>query len=86
MTQNVPVPNIVRPLKIGEKVDHPDHYNAHPTGVECIDIIEVMNFNLGNAVKYIWRAPYKERMIEDLKKAIWYLNREIKLEEKRQND
>jgi len=39
-----------------ELVNHPDHYNKHPSGVECIDIVEHMSFNLGNAVKYIWRA------------------------------
>ena len=60
-----------------EKVCHPKHYNEHPSGVECIDIVEHMSFNLGNAIKYIWRAPYKGRMVEDLEKAIWYLNREI---------
>ena len=60
-----------------EKVKHPDHYNEHLSGVECIDIVEWMTFNLGNAVKYVWRAPYKGNQIEDLRKAAWYINREI---------
>jgi hypothetical protein len=60
-----------------ERVNHPAHYNAHPSGVECIDIVEHFNFNVGNAVKYIWRAGLKGDAIEDLKKAAWYLQREI---------
>lgn len=58
-------------------VNHPPHYLAHPSGVECITITEWMNFNLGNAVKYIWRSADKGATIEDLKKARWYLDREI---------
>jgi Protein of unknwon function (DUF3310) len=58
-------------------VNHPPHYTAHPSGVECITITEWMNFNLGNAVKYIWRSGDKGATIEDLKKARWYLDREI---------
>lgn len=62
-----------------EAVEHPDHYNNHPSGVECIDIVEHMNFNLGNAIKYIWRAGSKPGIdaVEDLKKAQWYVQREI---------
>jgi hypothetical protein len=45
--------------------------------VECIDIVEHFNFNLGNAIKYIWRAGLKGEAIEDLRKAIWYIDREI---------
>ena len=59
-----------------DHVDHPPHYNSHPSGVECIDVAEWMSFCLGNAVKYIWRADQKGG-IEDLRKAIWYLEREI---------
>ncbi len=58
-------------------VNHPQHYNSHPSGVECIQVVEHMNFNRGNAVKYIWRAGDKGNEIEDLKKAAWYINREI---------
>lgn len=62
---------------INDSVNHPPHYTAHPSGVECIQITESMNFCLGNAVKYIWRADLKHDAIEDLKKAKWYLDREI---------
>jgi hypothetical protein len=62
-------------------VNHPPHYTAHPSGVECIQITETMNFCLGNAIKYIWRADLKHDAIEDLKKAVWYVNREIKRRE-----
>jgi hypothetical protein len=56
---------------------NPPHYQAHPSGVECIQITEHMNFCLGNAIKYIWRAGLKNNAIEDLRKARWYLDREI---------
>lgn len=57
-------------------VNHPKHYTAHPSGVECITITEHFNFNLGNAIKYIWRAEEKNGL-EDLRKAEWYIKREI---------
>jgi len=60
-----------------ENVNHPKHYTVHPSGVECIQVTEHMNFNLGNAMKYIWRASEKGNQTEDLQKAAWYLNREI---------
>jgi len=61
-----------------ETVDHPSHYNAHPSGVECIDVVEHMSFNLGNAVKYIWRAGLKSNdAVQDLEKARWYIRQEI---------
>jgi hypothetical protein len=60
-----------------DMVNHPPHYNDHPSGVECIEITEHMNFCLGNAVKYIWRAGLKFEQVDDLKKARWYINREI---------
>lgn len=59
-----------------DPVTKPKHYNIHPSGVECIQITEHFNFCLGNAIKYIWRANEKNG-VEDLKKAIWYLQREI---------
>jgi hypothetical protein len=66
-----------------DPVNNPAHYMAHPSHVECIDITEHMNFCLGNAVKYIWRADLKhDDAIEDLKKAAWYLQREIERREK----
>ena len=58
------------------------HYNNHPSGVECITIVEHMNFCCGNAVKYIWRAGLKGDEIEDLKKARYYIDREIARREK----
>lgn len=68
--------------EINDLVNHPPHYTAHPSGIECIQITETMNFCLGNAIKYIWRSDLKHDAIEDLKKAVWYVNREI---ERRQN-
>ena len=61
------------------KINHPTHYNSHPSGIECIEITEHLNFCLGNAVKYIWRSGLKDSSpeVQDLKKAIWYLKREI---------
>lgn len=66
-----------------EKINHPNHYGGN-TIYEAIKVIEAweLNFNLGNTVKYICRAYKKLSTIEDLKKAAWYLDREIqKLEE-----
>jgi hypothetical protein len=60
-----------------DMVNHPPHYTSHPSGVECIQITEHMGFCLGNAMKYIWRANLKNNAIEDLEKAVFYLNREI---------
>jgi len=62
-----------------EMVNHPAHYNQHPAGVECIDFIESMTGNGCNAVKYLWRAGLKpgESSVRDLKKAHWYIEREI---------
>ena len=60
-----------------DTVNHPKHYTSHPSGVECIEITEHMNFCLGNAVKYVWRASLKGKEIEDLRKARWYIDREI---------
>lgn len=61
-----------------EQVDHPTHYNASPSGVECIDVVEHMSFNVGNAIKYLWRAGLKSPdAAMDLAKARWYVEREI---------
>lgn len=59
-----------------DNVNHPKHYKQHPSGIECIEITRWMNFNLGNAFKYIWRTDHKNG-VEDLRKAIWYINDEI---------
>lgn len=56
---------------------NPRHYKSHPSGIECIQVIRHMNFNRGNAIKYIWRAGLKSDEIHDLAKAIWYLRDEI---------
>jgi len=65
---------------VSDPVDHPKHYTSHASGVECIEITEHMGFCLGNAIKYIWRADEKhgDGGIEDLRKARWYLDREIR--------
>lgn len=60
-----------------DSVNHPKHYNSHPSGVECIDIVEYFPFNVGNAIKYLWRAGMKGDALEDLKKARWYVDRAI---------
>ena len=62
-----------------DEVNNPQHYTSHPSGIDCIEITEHMGFNLGNAVKYIWRCDLKhDAPIKDLQKAIWYIEREIK--------
>lgn len=75
-----------------DKVNSPSHYTSHPSGIECIEISRWYDFCIGNAIKYLWRAGLKseegysdlDKQIEDLKKAIWYINDEIKtLEAKR---
>lgn len=56
---------------------NPAHYKSHPSGVEAIDVIEHMPFNVGTAVKYCWRLGLKDDPIQELEKAIWYLQREV---------
>lgn len=64
---------------MSDAINHPKHYTSHPSGVECIDVAEWFGFNIGNAVKYLWRAGLKSASpIEDLEKAAWYVHREIK--------
>lgn len=63
-------------IKIPDPIN-PDHYRSHPSGVECITVTESMNFCIGNAMKYLWRAGLKGDAIEDLHKAAWYVSREI---------
>lgn len=62
---------------MSDPVNHPDHYNAHPSGVEAIEICEHLSFCVGTAVKYVWRAGEKGSRQEDLQKAVWYLERAI---------
>ena len=65
------------PYEMYDPVNHPKHYTSHPSGVECIQVTEHMNFCVGNAIKYLWRAGEKGNHLEDLKKARWYIDREI---------
>lgn len=60
-----------------DMVNHPPHYASHPSGVECIDIIEWMPANIAMAMKYLWRFDLKDSPDEDLNKAIWYITREL---------
>lgn len=68
-----------------DQVNHPKHYTSDPSGIECIDITRHRNFNIGNAIKYLWRVGLKEdkdrklidKQVEDLNKAVWYLVDEI---------
>ena len=73
-------------LKSSNPVVHPDHYNAHPSGVECIDVAQWFGFNLGNAIKYIWRCEHKGKKKEDINKAIEYLKLELKRMEKTEKE
>jgi hypothetical protein len=65
--------------KVGDDVNHPTHYNKHPSGIECIEVARHMTFNVGIAIKHLWRSGLKdgEPSLKDLKKAAWYLNDEI---------
>lgn len=60
-----------------DMINHPPHYTQHPSGVECITVTEHFNFNIGNAIKYLWRSGLKNSELSDLRKAAWYVNREI---------
>lgn len=71
-------------MKTVDMVNQPPHYTNHPSGVECIQITEHMNFCLGNAMKYLWRSDHKNGL-EDLKKARWYIDREIQKRESKEN-
>ena len=60
---------------------NPGHYRSHASGIECIQVTEHMSFNLGNAVKYIWRVDDKGDPVENLRKSRWYIDREIQRRE-----
>ena len=72
-------PHDYKPKSVTEEIDHPPHYTAHPSGVECIQIIEHMTYNVGSVFKYLWRAGLKDGnpALKDLRKARWFINREI---------
>ncbi len=63
---------------IPEDPINPSHYRKHPSGIECIEVTRHMNFNVGNAIKYLWRYMDKGDPVENLKKAQWYLDDEIR--------
>lgn len=75
-------------------VNHPKHYNQHPSGIECIDIVRHYDFNIGNVIKYIWRAGLKheegmndrDKQIEDMEKAMFYLKDEIEMLKRKRNE
>lgn len=76
-----------------DMVNHPPHYTSSPAHcsscgktIECIDVVQWMNFCIGNAVKYLWRVGNKWDDLEDLKKSIWYINAEIARREKELNE
>lgn len=81
--------------RLNNKVEHPLHYTwlKDKCGIEVIDITRHMDFDLGNAIKYILRAGHKseegysnkDKTIEDLKKAVWYINDKIKTLENENN-
>lgn len=68
-----------------DRINHPKHYTSHPSGIEAIQITEHYDFCIGNAIKYLWRSGLKQdadksnsdKEIEDLQKAVWYINRKI---------
>ena len=60
-----------------DMVNSPKHYTGHPSGIDAITICEHMGFNLGSALKYLWRCDLKGSGSQDLEKAIWYINREL---------
>lgn len=65
---------------MSDNVNHPKHYTSDPSGIECIEITRHRNFNIGNAIKYLWRNGLKDSdsQVQDLQKAVWYINDEIK--------
>ena len=71
---------LTNPPPVHDPVNHPSHYTSHPSGVETIEITRHMGFNLGNAMKYLWRNGLKDGhpAVQDLEKAVWYIQDEIK--------
>lgn len=79
-----------KPVKVEtpveDNVNHPKHYTSHPSGIECIEITRHYCFAIGNAIKYLWRAGLKvdagltdkQKEVEDLEKAVWYIKDRIK--------
>ena len=79
-------PAVAPQKKVDSRVEHPSYYNAHPSGVECIDIVRHYNFNVGNVIQYLWRHGLKReegmnnkaKALKDLRQARFYLDDEIK--------
>jgi RecJ-like exonuclease len=69
--------NFTAQAKTADPVNSPSHYTGHPSGIEAIQVTEHFDFCKGNAIKYIWRSGHKGNEIEDLEKAVWYIQREI---------
>lgn len=67
-------------MKKNDPVNNPKHYTSHQSGIECIEITRHMTFNIGNAIKYLWRNGQKDQnpAVQDLEKAVFYINDEIK--------
>ena len=82
MTESLESPLVPpsEPQPSADYVNHPPHYKGHPAGIETIEVTRHANFNIGNAIKYLWRVMWgsKGNDIEDLKKARWYVDDEIK--------
>lgn len=70
---------VQKETRMNDHVNHPPYYTQDPSGIECIQITRHRNFNIGNAMKYLWRAGLKcgNSDIQDLQKAVWYINDEI---------
>lgn len=74
-------------MDYGDGINHPPHYCESKAkcreghSIECIDITRHLNFNIGNAIKYLWRCDHKGAALDDLKKAAWYIDDEIKWRE-----
>ena len=68
-----------------DMVNHPPHYTAHPSGVEVITITRHEDFLTGNAIKYLLRHKHKGTPIQDLEKAIWYIQERISFIKENEN-
>lgn len=89
------IQSCLRPDGEENSINHPSHYNSHPSGIECIEIAKHYSFCIGNVIKYLWRAGLKkdnslsdtEKELEDLMKAKWYLENAIdELKDKMEKD
>lgn len=89
LNDKVALAEVARQEFKADNVNHPSHYTTHPSGIECIEITRHHDFAIGNAIKYLWRAGLKgsDNEVQDLKKAVWYIQDKIKqLESKNVDD